>query len=181
MITWQPLAYFMLISGAGTRCAQTAPAMHGGGNMYKTILVPLDGSRRAEMVLRHVEQLAFCYGAKVIFLQVVKPPTMIGYTIPQHELYERQLNDQLSEAKRYLDGHKGQFMEKKIRSTSRVEFGSVVKEILRAAEQENADLIAICSHGRGGLSRLFYGSVAAGVLNRVDRPLLVIRARNDIE
>jgi len=39
--------------------------------------------------------------------------------------------------------------------------------------------IAIASHGRGGLSRLFYGSVASGVLNRADRPLLVIRARED--
>ena len=51
------------------------------------------------------------------------------------------------------------------------------KEILRVAEGEKVDLIAICSHGRGGLSRLFYGSVASGVLNRADRPLLVIRAR----
>ena len=71
--------------------------------------------------------------------------------------------------------------EKKIEATSRAEFGSVVKEILRVAEQEKADLIAIYSHERGGLSRLFYGSVAAGVLNRADRPLLVIRARSAIE
>ena len=45
--------------------------MHGGGAMYKTILVPLDGSKRAENILKHVEQLAFSYGAKVIFLQVL--------------------------------------------------------------------------------------------------------------
>lgn len=145
--------------------------------MYKTILVPLDGSKRAENILRHVEQLAFHYNANIIFLQVIKPPTMPGYTVPNPELYERLIEDQLREAKKYLDGHKGQFMEKNIKSKSRVASGSVVKEILRAAEQENADLIAICSHGRGGLSRLFYGSVASGVLNRVDRPLLVIRAR----
>jgi len=47
------------------------------------------------------------------------------------------------------------------------------------AERENVDLVAICSHGRGGLSCLFYGSIASGVLNRVDRPLLIIRARKD--
>ncbi|MBU4426139.1 MAG: universal stress protein, partial [Proteobacteria bacterium] len=39
------------------------------------------------------------------------------------------------------------------------------------------DLIAIASHGRSGLSRVFYGSVAAGILNRADRPLLLIRSR----
>jgi nucleotide-binding universal stress UspA family protein len=42
--------------------------------------------------------------------------------------------------------------------------------------QEEADLIAMASHGRSGLSRVFYGSVAAGVLHRVDRPLLLIRS-----
>ena len=152
--------------------------MHGGGDMYKRILVPLDGSKRAENILKHVESLAFCYDAKVIFLQVIKPSSMTDLAAPHTKLYEKQIEDQLREAQRYLDGHKGQFMEKNIKSASRVVFGSVVKEILLAAEYEKADLIAICSHGRGGLSRLFYGSVASGVLNRVDRPLLVIRARD---
>jgi nucleotide-binding universal stress UspA family protein len=36
----------------------------------------------------------------------------------------------------------------------------------------------LASHGRGGLSKVFYGSVAAGLLHRVDRPLLIIRSRN---
>ncbi len=147
--------------------------------MYKTILVPLDGSKRAENILKHVEQLAFRYGAKVVFLQVLKPPTRADYTIPHPELYERQLDDQKREAEIYLDSHKGQFREKNIESKSQVVFGSVVKEILRVAEGEKVDLIAICSHGRGGLSRLFYGSVASGVLNRADRPLLVIRSRKE--
>jgi nucleotide-binding universal stress UspA family protein len=155
--------------------------MTGGDTMYKTILVPLDGSKRAENILKHVEQLAYHYKAKVIFLQVLRPPTRSDYAIPHPEIFERQLNEQLRNAKNYLDGHKGQFLEKNIKAKSRTVLGSVVKEILRVAEQEKADLIAICSHGRGGLSRLFYGSVAAGVLNRVDRPLLVIRAQNGIE
>jgi hypothetical protein len=42
----------------------------------------------------------------------------------------------------------------------------------------HVDLIALASHGRTGAARVFYGSVAAGVLHRVDRPLLIIRARN---
>ena len=119
--------------------------------MYKTILVPLDGSKRAENILKHVEQLAFCYDAKVIFFQVLKPPTKTDYAIPNPEILERLFDDELREAQRYLDGHKGQFMEKKIKSKSLSVFGSVVKEILREAEQENDYLINICSHGRGGL------------------------------
>jgi len=149
--------------------------------MYKTILVPLDGSKRAEKILRHVEQLAFSYDANVVFLQVLRPPERTDHAIPQADLFAKQLDDQLMQAKKYLNGHKDRFRRKNIKSKSRVVFGSVVKEILEVAEQENAGLIAICSHGRGGLARLFYGSVASGVLNRADRPLLVIRARDDIE
>ena len=47
------------------------------------------------------------------------------------------------------------------------------------AARENADLIAMASHGRTGLGRVFYGSVAAGVLHRADRPLLLIRAQDE--
>ena len=51
-----------------------------------------------------------------------------------------------------------------------------VEAIIKTAEREKADLIALTSHGRTGLSRVFYGSVAAGVLHRIDRPLLLIRS-----
>lgn len=49
--------------------------------------------------------------------------------------------------------------------------------ILDTADREGADLIAFASHGRIGLSRVFYGSVAAGALHRADRPLLLIRSQ----
>jgi nucleotide-binding universal stress UspA family protein len=54
--------------------------------------------------------------------------------------------------------------------------GPVVGTILDVAKREGVDLIAIASHGRSGLPRVFYGSVAAGVLHGVNRPLLVIRS-----
>jgi nucleotide-binding universal stress UspA family protein len=55
--------------------------------------------------------------------------------------------------------------------------GRVVEKIIETANAEDVDLIALASHGRGELSRVFYGSVAAGILNRVDRPLFIIRSR----
>ena len=47
--------------------------------------------------------------------------------------------------------------------------------ILGAAQEEDADLIAMASHGRTGLASVFYGSKAAGVLQQIDRPLLLVR------
>jgi nucleotide-binding universal stress UspA family protein len=54
-----------------------------------------------------------------------------------------------------------------------------VEAITKTAELEGADLIAMASHGRTGLSQVFYGSVAAGVLHRANRPLLLVRSRDD--
>lgn len=83
----------------------------------------------------------------------------------------------IANAENYLNGLQSEFRVNGIGTRTRVVHGPVVKEILFAADRGNVDLIAISSHSRGGLSRLFNGSVAAGILNRADRPLLLVRSR----
>ena len=147
--------------------------------MYKTILVPLDGSKRAENILHHVEKLALHYHARLIFLQVVEPPPLIVGPEGDITLHQQELDRWAKQAEAYLASLKGEFQVKGIETHIHVAHGPVVEEIINTAERESADLIAIASHGRSGLSRVFYGSVAAGVLQRIDRPLLLIRARGD--
>jgi len=148
------------------------------GNFSKTILVPLDGSKRAEAILPHVEELARRFGAKVIFLRIVEDVMMLGYdAVLDISVHQQDHDQRKKEAKSYLAGLDGVFKEKKISAKNIVSFGSVVQSILDTAEREGADLIAMASHGRGSLSRVFYGSVAAGVLHSIDRPLLIIRSR----
>jgi nucleotide-binding universal stress UspA family protein len=145
--------------------------------MYKTILVPLDGSKRAEAILPHVEDLARCYQAKVIFLQVAERPPVIEGGNPVPDLIEHKQHVLAVES--YLAARQGEFREKGIETKTLVVPGAIVAEIIDAAEREGADLIAMASHGRTGLARVFYGSVAAGVLHRVDRPLLLVRSEGD--
>ena len=148
--------------------------------MYNTILVPLDGSKRAERILPHVEELAQRYDAKVIFLQVVEPfPIIAGPGAAIMTLHQQGLERLTRQAESYLAVLQGEFREKGIEARTRVVYGPVVQGIIDAAESEGADLIALASHGRSGLSRVFYGSVAAGVLHRVDRPMLLIRSQNE--
>jgi len=143
--------------------------------MYNTILVPLDGSKRAENVLPHVEELAHCYDAEVILLRVAEPPDVaVGVN-----LYLREGERRTKQATSYLSALQVEFREKGIETRIRVAHGPIVEAILGVAEDEGADLIAMASHGRSGLSRVFYGSVAAGVLHRVDRPLLIVRSQYD--
>ena len=146
--------------------------------MYYKILVPLDGSKRAEKILPHVEELARRYKAKVVFLQVVEYKAISTTEGAFINLTEQEFNQAKKQAETHLAGIQGEFREKHIESKTHVIYGPVVEGIINMAGQEGVDLIALASHGRGGLSRVFYGSVAAGLLHRVDRPLLIIRSRN---
>jgi nucleotide-binding universal stress UspA family protein len=146
--------------------------------MYGKILVPLDGSKRAETILPHVENLAHCYGAKVVLLQVIEPlPLPMDAVNPIPDMIEHEHH--LKTAESYLSARAGEFREKNIEVKTLLLQGPIVSEIINAAESEQVDLIAMASHGRTGLARVFYGSVAAGVLHRIDRPLLLIRAERD--
>lgn len=145
--------------------------------MYKTILVPLDGSKRAEAILPHVEKLAVKYNAKIVLLQVAMRLLPVEGTVPDHHL--QNIYETNTEAvEDYLEEVIVRLRKKEIDAKKYVCHGPVVETIINIAEKENADLIAIASHGRSGLSRVFYGSVAAGLLNSIDRPLLLIRSRS---
>ena len=145
--------------------------------MYTRILVPLDGSKRAEAILGHAADLALRYQAKVIFLQVIDPGAVVSgmggsYTVADALVIQRLVSD----ADHYLAARCGEFRVQGIDAEARIGHGDVVHSILSVAQQENIDLVAMASHGRTGLRQVFYGSVAAGVLQHIDRPLLLIRA-----
>ena len=146
--------------------------------MYRKILVPLDGSPRAEAILPHVEEMAQLYNAEVILLQVIAPDTMsaAAYHRPPHIELDNLFQQHENEAREYLTQRQADLHRKNIPNCSFLEYGPVVATIIDVAEREEVDLIAIASHGRSGLSRALYGSVAAGVLNQVNMPLLLIRA-----
>lgn len=143
--------------------------------MYRRILVPLDGSSLAERILPHIEELALKFQSKVVFLQVIEPGEIIRRL--QGDTFEAGLlKEKHEEATAYLAACRGEFRDKGVNAKSLVEVGPVVQSIINVAAREESDLIAMASHGRTGLPQLFYGSVAAGVLHKIDRPLLLIRS-----
>jgi nucleotide-binding universal stress UspA family protein len=145
--------------------------------MFRTILVPLDGSKRAERILPYVEDLAYARDSRVIFLRVVEPTPVITSLYSLMPYYSPEMAESaFNEAKAYVAELTGNFRAKGLDASLLVEMGPVVHTILEVAEREKADLIAMASHGRTGLARAFYGSVAAGILHQADRPLLLIRA-----
>ena len=150
--------------------------------MYQTILVPLDGSDVAEAILPHAAELARLCDASVTFLNVIELPHNIppergeGSSGLPH-VTAADVERQVQEARRYLDELTAREADKGIVARGLVEHGPIVATILRLAAEQSVDLIAMASHGRGGLADVYYGSVAAGVLQRIDRPLLIVRAQ----
>ena len=146
--------------------------------MYQTILVPLDGSPRAERIMPFVEELAHKFNSQVILMQVIEPAvTMVSpYDIAPYNAVD-EMQRQVAEAQNYLEAIEAQLRDKGLQAKHCIEHGPIAPSVLAVAEREQADLIAMASHGRTGLSRVFYGSVAAGILHRADRPLLLIRAQ----
>ena len=90
-----------------------------------------------------------------------------------------EIERRTQEAKEYLAGRQAELQKKNLTAETGVEYGPIVLTVLEQADQHNVDLIAMASHGRSGLARVFYGSVAAGILNRAEQPLLVIRAQEE--
>lgn len=145
--------------------------------MYNKILVPLDGSKRAERILPHVESMAHKFTAELLLLQVVNP-NIAMVANDEAAYYPIEEIEQVStDAKAYLDGLQREFLAKGIHAKTKVAHGPIVTTIIEVADNEKVDLIALASHGRTGLARVFYGSVAVGLLHRTDRPVYIIRAQ----
>ena len=147
--------------------------------MYNKILVPLDGSKRAEAVLPHAEDMANRYGAEIIFLCVEELYVMLEWDeIVDLAKCHEKFDARKKASESYLSRLKAEFRDKGIKTNTHVVYGPVVKSILTAAEEMDVDIIVMASHGLSGLPRTFYGSVTAGVLQKIDRPLLIVRTRS---
>lgn len=147
--------------------------------MYQKILVPLDGSERAEAILPHVIEIARCSQGSIILLQIVEPEPLL--VSPYDPLTIRESDEavarHMNEAKAYLQAECNHLHKLGLRAECLVEHGPVVEAILGVANIRAVDLIAMASHGRTGLARVLFGSVATGILQKAQQPLLLIRAK----
>ena len=146
--------------------------------MYKKILMPLDGSKRAEAIIPHVENIAARFGARVVIFIVEEPAIQLERDeVINAERYLEERARLLKDITAYAMKIIKRFSDKDIAADFLVGKGQVVQSIVKTAAKENIDLVAMASHGRSGWSRTFYGSVSAGVLQNIDRPILMIRSR----
>jgi nucleotide-binding universal stress UspA family protein len=149
--------------------------------MFKRILVPLDGSPRAERALAVAARLARAADGTVVLLQVVGfPPEYSAYLYgpylaQPYILGEEVLEAKEDEAKTYIETVRQSNKLAGVKVEAKVVVGTAALTIQDIAREENIDLIAMCSHGDTGFKRWALGSVAQSVSRACKAPVLVLR------
>ena len=140
------------------------------------ILVPLDGSARAERVLAEVTLIAQALKSKVILFQV--PIVYVsGWMTGEWFLpVQGVLATAEQDAQAYLSYVATRLKQQGVNACTATEIGAVAESIIGYAEANHVDLIAMCTHGRTGLRRWTLGSVADRVLRAGGIPILLVRA-----
>ena len=128
--------------------------------MFKKLLVPLDGSELAEGILPYVTQLANESGSPIVLVSVVDAA------------------DRTETAafilKRYLEDVEDRLAAQEVEAESVVTVGRPAEQILRVAEREECDLIAMATHGRSAIGRGIFGSVTDKVMRASRLPTLAV-------
>ncbi|HBY95093.1 MAG TPA: hypothetical protein DEP84_14225 [Chloroflexi bacterium] len=167
--------------------------------MRHKVLIPLDGSEFSRQILPHMQRFLGPDGAEFLLLRVAPlpegltaPPPRPSVIVDEYVLQEYESSGHVERARHPIDldrvlvssrgslldelqGDVSRLCEAGYVVTATVRFGDPADEIVSAAGEEGADLIAMTTHGRTGLRRLVLGSVAERVLHRVSVPVLLVR------
>ena len=143
--------------------------------MIRTIMVPLDGSEFAEQALPIAEALAASLGA-ALRLVTVHDPKLAWLDPAEAAAAMVDLGDSLREEEEsYLQRKTGELAARGRQVAHAIRKGEAAAELVKYAEAEKADLIVMTTHGRGGVSRFWLGSVADRLVRQSDRPVLLLR------
>ncbi len=149
------------------------------GLRYQRILVPLDGTQRAESILPAAATLARAHDAQILLAHIVQKPAMPRRTPPSRE--DVELADQFvernqAEATQYLD-------QLRSRMTGKVDARVLVSDHLATTlqelvEQEKSDLVLLSAHGRSSQTRGLYGDVVGNLIAYGTTPLVIMEDRS---
>jgi nucleotide-binding universal stress UspA family protein len=141
--------------------------------MYERILVTLDQSDLAEKALPHAVALAKAFKSTVHLVSVVP---VVDADAMHAAGVAVDWDAQIASAREYMAAMRKRVMTEGVETEWDVCQGNVAEEILRYCEQQECDLIVMCTHGRSGLGRWVYGSIADRVLRHAAVPVLLVRA-----
>jgi nucleotide-binding universal stress UspA family protein len=148
--------------------------------MYKKIMVPVDGSELAECVLPHVQTMAAAKGVQtVVFVRVVEPLSLTpvrGETwLTEEEMKQVDVKSK-AVAESYLEKLVSGLDYGKVAIQKEVLVGRAAEQLAEYAGKNDIDFIIVATHGRSGVSRWVWGSVADRLLRSAHVPVLMVRS-----
>ena len=144
--------------------------------MYRKILIALDNSPTDAAILPHAAELASKFGAEILLLHVAD-----GFAARCFDSLKLAESEEMKADLAYLEKVAAEFREKKISVATKLALGNPPTEIVKIAEAEGCDLIALAGHGHRLFADIFYGSTITEVRHNTSIPLLVIRAKKKVE
>jgi nucleotide-binding universal stress UspA family protein len=147
--------------------------------VFKKILLPLDGSSMGEAALPYVITIAKALDSEVILMRVVETVQHV-HTVggPDHFAYSEQIIELAkNESVAYLDNVRQHFDKGNVHIRTIVRTGDPAQEIIRLSAEENINVVAMSSHGKSGITRWVMGSVFSKVLQAGETPLLLVRPK----
>lgn len=152
------------------------PAADAPGSLptYGRILVALDGSKRAEAILPHATAIAAQFGSTVVLLRATQPR---GGGLASPLEAERLAEQDKQATAKYLERVAHRLTQQGLQVVVEQGEGKAAEVVVRHVLRKGVDLLALTTHGRGGLRRLLFGSVAADVLRGASCPVLLLRSR----
>lgn len=139
--------------------------------MYKKILVALENSRADASLLPHVTELARQFHSHLLLVHVAD-----GWVARNFNRLKLAESEEMKADRAYLEAAAEQLRAKGLKVTAHLELGDPPTEILKTAEREHCDLIAMTGHGHRLLGDLFFGSTIHEVRHRSFVPILLVRA-----
>lgn len=140
--------------------------------MYSHILVAIENSNADRTVLDHVQKLARLTGASLLLVHVAD-----GWAARHYDELALRESEEMKEDRAYLHKIQAQLAAAGFNATTHLAMGDPATELVRVAEAQHVDLIAMSTHGHRFINDLLRGSTADRVRHNVTVPVLMIRAR----
>lgn len=139
--------------------------------MYKHILIAIENSDADRAVLAHVEQLARMTGARLLLVHVAD-----GFAARHFNDMKLRESEEIRDDREYLARLCDEMAQRGFEARARLAMGDPATELVKVADEESVDLIAMSTHGHRFLNDLLRGSTADRVRHNVEIPVLMVRA-----
>lgn len=139
--------------------------------MYQTILIPLENSPTDDVILDHIRKLAALSKSRIVLMHVAD-----GFVARNQETLNLSESEEMRRDREYLNQRAAELQADGYNVSALLACGEPAAEILKTAENEKSDLIAMATHGHKLLGDLVLGSVAEQIRHRTEIPILMIKA-----